>query len=283
MHGCRHAPLLLLAVLVGCHAQAAPDVQRSIAPSTELAATFDAAQTGTLTGTVLWNGEVPRLPPLHFFATPTLVGSTHPHPHLPQVDSATGGLRGAIVYLRGLDLRRCRPWYHGPVRVNHQQRELAIVQDGQAHATGFVRRGSEIEVVNRDTDFHSLRGRGAAFFCLPLADTDVISRRRMEPTGVIELSSAAGFYWMHAHLFVDEHPYYCRTDGQGRFALEQVPAGTYEVVCWLPHWHVLRRERDPETGLITRLVLAPPREQRQTIHIAAGQTSRTDFTFSPGP
>jgi hypothetical protein len=65
---------------------------------------------------------------------------------------------------------------------------------------------------------------------------------------------------MRGYVFVDDHPYYSRTDSRGRFTLPQVPPGRYELVCWLPDWHIARHERDPESSLVTRMFFATPVE-----------------------
>jgi hypothetical protein len=280
MHGRKLSWLLTLLIVAGCEAKAATEAPGIAVPGADLASAFNPAQTGTICGTVFWDGAVPELLPERFFATPTLPGSIHAHPHLPCVDSASRGLREAVVYLRRVDPRRARAWPHGPVRIEHAQREMRVLQDGQSVTSGFLRRGDEIEAVSRDNEYHCLRGRGASFFALALPDRDVVSRRRLEETGIVELTSGAYFFWMNAHLFVVEHPYYTRSDAQGRFMLEQVPAGNYEIVCWLPSWIVRSRERDPESGLVCRLVLAPPCEQQRTLQVESGQTSRVLFNWS---
>lgn len=266
-------------MVAGCHAQAAPERPRSIVDST-LASDFNPATTGTIAGQIRWEGPQPQLPARRFFPTPTLLGSTHPHPHVPLIDPETQGIAEAVVFLREVEPRRARPWHHGRVRVEHTRRELLIDQDGRFARTGFVRRGDLIEVVSRDEDYHCLRGRGAVFFGIPLPDRNVISKRRLDQEGVIELTSGAGFYWMNAHLLVADHPYFARTDDQGRFALAQVPAGSYELVAWLPSWIERGHERDPETGAISRLLLAPPCEQRQQVHVVAGGALTISFTWS---
>ncbi len=271
--------IALTLALAGCHAQAA--LERETAPARDsLATEFDATATGTLDGVVRWQGDQPDLPRRQFFATPTVAGSDHASPHLPEVDPDTQGLRRAVVFLRDVEPRRARPWHHGQVRLEHVRRELQIHQDGVVSGTGFVRRGADIEVVSRDKDFHALRGRGACTFGIPLPDRDVISKRRLDTTGVVDLTSAAGFHWMSAHLFVADHPYFTRSDAQGRFTLEQVPPGTYELVCWLPSWVILRHERDAEAGQISRLLLAPPCEKRQTVRVDSGGTASVSFTWS---
>ena len=63
-------------------------------------------------------------------------------------------------------------------------------------------------------------------------------------------------------------------------ALEQVPAGKYEVVCWLPSWHVLRKEVDPETGIIARLAWAESQEQVRPVQVLAGRTSEITYRWT---
>jgi hypothetical protein len=271
--------LLLSALLAGCELEIASEPAASRA-SGELATAFDPAQTGTIRGTIKWEGKLPELPPLHFFATPTLPSSSHPHPNVPDLDTESNGLCQAVVFLRGVDPSRSRPWDHEPVHVEIYRRELTLLQKRQSVSTAFVRRGADISLVSRDSEYHCLRGRGAAFFAQPFPDADVTVRHRLDQRGDVVLTSAAGFYWMRAHLLVDDHPYYARTDTNGEFVLEQVPAGEYELVSWLPSWVLLDRERDPETGGVTRLVLAPPCEQRQRVRVEMGGTSSASFTWS---
>jgi hypothetical protein len=82
---------------------------------------------------------------------------------------------------------------------------------------------------------------------------------------------------MRAHLFVDDHPYYARTDAGGHFELPRVPPGKYQIVCWMPNWHVVRRERDPESSLTRHLVFAPPMERAATVVVESHGTSDVHF------
>src|SRR6185369_13034566 len=95
-----------------------------------------------------------------------------------------------------------------------------------------------------------------AYFALPLIEANKMHERTLNQKGLVDLTCGAGYYWLHAHLFVADHPYYTCTDGEGRFTLDQVPAGAYEVVCWLPSCHLLRKEIDPETAITARLAWA---------------------------
>jgi hypothetical protein len=85
---------------------------------------------------------------------------------------------------------------------------------------------------------------------------------------------------MRGHLFLDDHPYYARTDGAGRFVLAGVPPGTYEVVCWHPDWHEASHERDADTGLLTRLTFRPPVTGKRPVTVPPGGVAEVTFTLS---
>ena len=86
---------------------------------------------------------------------------------------------------------------------------------------------------------------------------------------------------MRAHVFVDDHPYYSATDAKGRFRLEQVPPGTYELVAWLPNWLEADRHHNPETAEVTRLYFRPAVELKQRVTVLPGQSAAGDFRFTP--
>ena len=93
------------------------------------------------------------------------------------------------------------------------------------------------------------------------------------------MSSGAGQFWMRGYLFVADHPYYTRTDADGSYRLTQVPPGDYRLVCWLPNYRIQRRERDPENGLVTRLVYGPPLATEQPVHVETKQNMDVTFTI----
>ncbi len=279
---------LLLFGLIGCADDSTPDLvapPRDLAPAAAAGAAFDANTCGTIEGRVVWDSAIPDVEPLRTFHAVDNPGpggkflTFEENPFRPLVDPEGRGLQDAVVYLRDVDARRARPWRHDPVLVEIVGRRIQVVQGGTTGRVGLVLRGASIEVVNRDHEYHSLRARGAAFFCLPLAEPDRPSRRRLDQAGVVRLFSGAGYAWMHANLLVADHPYYARTDARGGFRLEDVPAGSYEAVCWMPSWVIDRVEREPESGFATRLVFASPIERSATVTVAARQTSTLNFKF----
>jgi hypothetical protein len=278
-------------VLMGCESDAPPQKTSAVPPLT-LGTRHDPDGCGSIEGRVLWQGDVPTVAPFH--VPPLQFGLTGPHDHLtfdnpnvPQVESQSGGVAHAVVFLRRVDPERSRPWDIPPVEVEQRDFRLVVHQGEAASHVGFVQRGSEVALVSRQPVFHSLHGDGADFFTLAFAGADKPCRRTMRSSGLVELWSAANYYWMRGYLFVTEHPYYCRTDRCGHYRLPAVPAGDYELVCWMPNWKPDRHHRDPESGVIVRMYFRPPLEQAQNVAVAPGMISRIDFAasaddFEPG-
>lgn len=276
--------LLLLAAGAGCEAE--PTLllpEQSVAPPTPTSVHFDPARCGTVTGRVTWAGELPATPTFLYgvpdaagnFTTRTLTG-----PNQPRIDTDSRAVSGAVVFLRGVDPALARPWDHAPVRVELAELAIRVRQgDDEPRRVGFVRRGDSVEVVSCDPAYHVLRARGAAFFSLALPDREQVRSRTFGEPGRVELSSGAGYYWASADLFVSDHAYWAVTDAAGRFALPQVPAGRVEVVAWHPGWLPARQDRDPETGLVTRMTYAPAVERVRRADVRVGAVSAVEMTL----
>lgn len=275
--------LLAAALLAGCDEDPPAPVSPPAAPAAGTA--FDPATAGTIQGRVTWAGDAPNVP---LFRGWTDVGleqmpphrQVHPNPNAPMV-SPGGAVGNAVVFLRGVDVRRSRPWDLPPVRVVQRGYEVHVRQGGAEARDGFVRRGEAVEMVSAEPVFHSLHAGGAAYFSLVFPDPDRPRRRVLDRAGLVELSSAAGYYWARAYLFVDDRPYYAHTDAAGRFVLPRVPPGEYEVVCWLPSWREASHERDPETSLVVRLHFRPPVERVRKVRLDPGATREVTFALSP--
>jgi hypothetical protein len=204
------------------------------------------------------------------------------NPNAPAVEPRGRGVANAVVYLQGVDPRKARPWDLPPVTVEQAGRQFHVLQGKSDSRVGFVRRVEAVTMLSCDADFHSLHAGGAAFFTLAFPDPGRPSARRLSEKGLVELTSGAGYFWMRAYLFVDDHPYYARTDARGRFTLRGVPPGFYRLVCWLPDWREQRHDRDPESGQVSRLYFRPPRTKTRRVTVCPRKTAEGNFHFNAG-
>jgi hypothetical protein len=280
----RAAPwwLLYAAALAGCDAP--PPTRTPGGPCADAAADFNADATGTIAGAVTWDGDPPAVP--LFLAPVNPLSEAQrgprrpwPNPNAPVV--AGRGVGNAVVFLRGVDPRRARKWDHPPAHIELRDYQIHVVQGDADGPYGVVRRGDAVEIESKQAVFHSIEARGAAFFALAFPQPDPPRRRRvLDRAGVVELSSGAGQFWMRAYLFVDDHPYYARTDAAGGFTLSQVPPGDYDLVCWLPDWREASHELDADTCLVSRLTFRPPLQVVQHIRVESGRRAAANFTLS---
>jgi hypothetical protein len=199
-----------------------------------------------------------------------------PNPNAPRITA--GRLADALVYLVGIDPARSAPWPGAqmPASVEVTRTALVVERGGRAGRVAVVRRGQDVEFVAREEVdpatsqpvLHSVRGRGAAFFTqmLPAANRPV--SRPMSTTGVVELSSGSAYYWLRGYLYVSDDPY--------------AADGKYEAVCWVPDWHVERRENDPEWTGPVRLFFGRAAERRQRVTVETGRVVDVDFILSDG-
>ena len=284
-------PRLLLYMLVlctlaaaGCGTEPPAAASPTQPPSTQpLATVFEPATSGTIGGFVTWAGPVPNVPAVtcnvpradgNGFDPRTLAQANTPH-----IDFATRGIEGAVVFLRNVDLARARPWDLPEVKVELRDAQIAVIQGNRTARTGFVRRGGTVTMQSVDPECHVLRVRGAAFYALPFPEPNQPLERTFDSCGRVELSSAAGFYWQAADLFVCDHPYYTLTEADGRFRFTSVPAGQYDLVVWHPNWVVTRSERNPESGQTSLQHYASPLENSRPVAVAPGRNTVANLTL----
>jgi hypothetical protein len=257
-------PLFLL-LPAGC-SSALPELDAEpIDPPVETGSAFDSARAGRVSGRVTWTGAIPNIPGF-LYGVPRAGGAgfefrTADNPNRPQIDPKSRTVGGAVIFLRGVNPTASRPWDLPPAGVEIGNGQIVVVQGERRGRSGFVRRGDEITISSTEAAYHVLRGRGDAFFSLPLPQPKHAVTRRLAKSGRVELSSGTGLYWARADLFVADHPYYTVTDADGRFTLERVPAGKVEVVVWLPGWQTERTERDPDSTQVARQTYSRPVER----------------------
>src|SRR5687767_7347671 len=121
MHG--RVCIVAVVLFAGCADVPVPKTRREAEEQeVALAASFDPAATGVVRGRVTWDGEIPRGEE-KTVRTISYDPNFYKHParfvlpHYPQVDAKSRGVADAVVFLRGIDVRRSKPWDHESVRV----------------------------------------------------------------------------------------------------------------------------------------------------------------------
>jgi hypothetical protein len=165
----------------------------------------------------------------------------------PKIDPATRGMAGVLVHLEGANSGGKLPALD-PVRIIARDGQIVLMQGKEPRQMGVVRPGDSVELVSQQDRLQVVRARGAAFWAAPLVKRDQPTQRTCPKLGWADLSSGAGQYWAHAHLWITDKPWVTWTDANGRFQFDQVPAGgNYTVVAHVPDWRLEKVDRDPES------------------------------------
>jgi hypothetical protein len=178
---------------------------------------------GSITGHVRVVGDVPVLPPQPVFKQQETCGTTVPDERL--VTGANGALRYAVVSLTDITAGKAVPRDRAVVLENVK---CAFVPHVAAASVGQM-----LNIHNSDPflhDAHALLGERTLFnVAIPKGMT---VRKPLAYAGIIHINCNVRHTWMHAYLFVAEHPYVTVTDGTGQFVIDDIPSGTYTLRVW---------------------------------------------------
>src|SRR5262245_60564411 len=144
--------LILVLIASGCadrRSKTPKDLPDAPVP---LAVDFDPTATGTIRGQVTWDGAIPTPPALEVWSLIMADDGARekrrePNPNAPLVDAVARGVGNAIVFLRGVDPKRSKPWNHPPVRIEQCGRQFHVLQGALDSRSGFVRRGDSVAMV----------------------------------------------------------------------------------------------------------------------------------------
>jgi plastocyanin len=196
-----------------------------------------ASTKGEIAGVVRFTGTVP--PPTKIITTD---GGTILHSDL-IVDPKTKGLRFVVAVLEDAP---AQPKVEKAKPVIVDQREMVFVPRVVA-----VQHGQAVRFENNDNCNHSVMAtstKEANQFNLFV--TTKPYEHVFEPQKHPVQIGCSLHPWMRAWVFVVPHPWFAVSDTEGKFKIDEVPAGKYTL--WLRH---------PDTGL----------QERRTLAIEAGQ------------
>jgi hypothetical protein len=178
---------------------------------------------GTVGGRVRLEGRFKKPAPLKVYKNRDFCGAEVPNESL--IVAPQGGLKNAVVIIRGLGQQKTDRTLKGPILDN---KNCAFVPHVQVAPVG-----SEILLLNSDPILHDVHARigSETLFNVGLPTWRQV-KKRLTRTGIITIECDVLHTWMSAYIVVASSPYFAVTDEKGEFVIEGIPAGTYEMEVW---------------------------------------------------
>lgn len=209
--------------------------------------------TSSVAGTVVFEGEAPRLRPIAMDADPDCAAK-HEEPVAAQ----------SLVLGEGQSLGNVFVQVKNPPAGGYPPpAEPAVIdQKGCLYQPRVVgmQVGQELKFLNSDGILHNVHGlpkENREFnLGMPPSVTDVTTTfNKPEPLFPVKCDVHP---WMRTHVAVMTHPYFASTGASGEFTIDGLPAGTYEVEAW-------HEKLGTQNGSVT---------------VADGETGTVDFAFA---
>jgi hypothetical protein len=173
-----------------------------------------------------------------------------------RLESEGSGLGNVLIWIEGITAGKALP---------EVRRETLTIEGCRfAPRVMAVASGTTINVLTRDratlTSRFYREGEGEPVEQIRTVDAGQVvpSEKIASKPGIVE-ARRSQHPWARAYIAVFDHPYFAVTDGQGRFTIDGLPAGTYTAKIW--------HER-----------LTAPVEQR--VVVAAGGSGRLDVALA---
>lgn len=257
---------------------------------------IEVAHGGTIEGTITLNGVVPEPKGFNLitFPDPMYCGRISNgrgwrllHDF---VVSLQGGLKDAIVLLEGIEAGK-------PFDVS-----VPLIEARDCMFQPFmtiVRNGHAVEVINMDPVMHDIQGyetspeAGArVLFNTPLIMNhqhhrgDLHAMHNHAPgkslIGPIDLNKGRRTFYMQCgfHAYMESwamavnNPYYAVTDAEGKFVIDGIPPGTYQLVVWHP-------QTGP--GTTKSVIVQPDGKVVERLSLPAPKGNRTPYKVMDNP
>ena len=232
---------------------------------------------GTIKGTVKWQGTMPHLVPSEINKDQRVCDPLgQKHRDLERLLVApNGGIANTVVFLR--NITRGKAMDLPVLRRSLNQKNCRY----EPHIL-LVPLQSTLTVRSSDPLLHTVHMSGSADYNLPFTTEGQEISRPMTREGIVSLRCNAGHVWMNGEMVVAPHPYYTVTDQEGRFELNDVPAGDYEIVAWHEGWRVVGDT--PVYDILTQVrvkrpVFADPVMWSKHVSVLPHATADVSFTL----
>lgn len=213
---------------------------------------------GTITGTVKFEGNAPKLRPIKMDADP-VCSAAHSSAVKPEtvVVNANGTLKNVLISItEGL----------GDASFAVPEETVVLSQKGclyDPHVWGTMA-GQKVQIRNSDATLHNVHSQSKTNKVFNVAMPKVVKKKDIVFDKVEEpFSIKCDVHpWMRTWVGVFNHPFYAVTNDSGEFTIENVPAGTYTLRAW----HESSKRLPAQTLTVT---------------VADGGSATADYSFKP--
>jgi len=258
-------PMFLLAVTIGVQSQTAYQV-------------VPVSNGGTIAGTVKWSGPIPHGLTVPVNKDPEICdpdgNKTRNLERL--IVSSEEGVANTVVFLKNISSGKA-------LVLPEPRRKLDQKRCQYEPHILLVPQSAALSMKSSDHVLHTIHMDGAASFNLPFPFVDQTVTRNMNNPGLVNVRCNGGHVWMNAEMMVVPHPYYAVTDESGKFELDGVPPGQYQIVAWHEGWHVIGRENALDVFTqrsVQRTLFSEPKTWEESVAVEPGSTTSVKFTLS---
>ncbi len=187
------------------------------------------AGAASITGTVVYEGAVPNFPPIQTDADPHCA-NLRDEPLYPETLVLGDDQKIANVFVHITDGLPEDAEFPVP------EEPVVLTQEGCRYSPRVfgVMAGQDLTVLNPDGILHNVNARSRVNRGFNLAMTSNIGEITVqfdEPEFMFEFRCDV-HPWMIAHCAVMDHPFFTVTGEDGRFVIEGLAPGTYEIEAW---------------------------------------------------
>jgi hypothetical protein len=218
---------------------------------------------GTITGTVKFVGPIPVDPPFIVTKNVEQCGRTKPFERL--ILDKGKGIKNAVVYLEDVEAGKPFPTTTTYTINQHHCEYVPHVQ--------VVPMGAHLQIMNSDNILHNVHAydedsglRTVCNIAQPIkGQCTPIKQTQLKGVDILLTTCDAGHPWMSGYVVMCSNPYYVVTDSHGKFALTDVPPGTYKIKMWHEGFIITGVEK--ENGKIKRYHFEDPYEVVKNVQV----------------
>jgi hypothetical protein len=189
------------------------------------------AQTGSVKGTFILDGELPNLPPKVPPGANICAGNAVPDETY-VVDPTTKGLANVFIWVQRIDQEEIPAEYKKPKKPTLEIDNIGCLF--VPHCL-IAQEGQQLVMLNADAVAHNVHlsaVRGKEINDLVGANNRVGVRRPLK-ADLLPMPVKCDIHpWMLGYMLILDHPYAALSNEQGAFTIEGMPEGTYDFRVW---------------------------------------------------